>query len=210
MQLVQAHMNYPKVETGGREEKPAAEVQAQIEAAVRSILEALGEDPGREGLLDTPARVARMYQEVFAGLNQDPAVHLETQFTADAHEDVVIVKDISFFSMCEHHLLPFFGKVHIAYLPDGGRLAGLSKLARVTRTIAARPQLQERLSTQIADTLDKALRPRGVMVAVEAEHMCMAMRGVRADKSTTVTLVTRGVLSCDPHLRGETLRLLRD
>ncbi|MDY6861019.1 MAG: GTP cyclohydrolase I FolE [Pseudomonadota bacterium] len=203
-------MNCSKVGDAGRQVKPAAEVQAQIEAAVRSILEALGEDPGREGLLETPARVARMYQEVFAGRNQDPAVHLETQFTADAHEDVVIVKDISFFSMCEHHLLPFFGKASVAYLPDGGRLAGLSKLARVTHTIAARPQLQERLCVQIADTLDQALRPRGVMVSIEAEHMCMAMRGVRADKSTTITLVTRGELSTDPRLRSETLRLLRD
>jgi GTP cyclohydrolase IA len=164
-------MNDHKVRISSTLVKPSAETQAQIEAAVKSILEALGEDPEREGLLDTPARVARMYQEVFAGRNQDPAVHLETQFTADAHEDVVIVKDISFFSMCEHHLLPFFGKVSVAYLPDGGRLAGLSKLARVTRTIAARPQLQERLSAQIADTLDKALRPRGVMVSVAAEHM---------------------------------------
>ena len=124
-------------------------------------------------------------------------------------EDIVVVKDISFFSMCEHHLLPFFGKAHIAYLPDGGRLAGLSKLARVTRTIASRPQLQERLSAQIADALVQALKPRGAMVVVEAEHMCMAMRGVRADKSTTVTLVSRGVLSTDPNLRSETLRLLR-
>jgi len=203
-------LNYPKIDAAPHKVNPASEVQLKIEAAVRSILEALGEDPTREGLLDTPARVARMYQEVFAGRNEDAAAHLETQFTSDAHEDVVIVKDISFFSMCEHHLLPFFGTVHVAYLPDGGRLAGLSKVARVTRTIAARPQLQERLTTQIADTLDKALRPRGVMVAVEAQHMCMAMRGVRADKSTTVTLVTRGALSSDPGLRSETLRLLRD
>ena len=186
-----------------------SETQTQIEAAVRSILEALGEDPIREGLRDTPSRVARMYEEVFSGRNEDPTIHLDTQFTADDHEDIVVVKDISFFSMCEHHLLPFFGKAHIAYLPDGGRLAGLSKLARVTRTIASRPQLQERLSAQIADALVQALKPRGAMVVVEAEHMCMAMRGVRADKSTTVTLVSRGVLSTDPNLRSETLRLLR-
>lgn len=187
----------------------ADDKQAEIEKAVRTILVALGEDPEREGLRDTPQRVARMYKEVFAGLFEDPAIHLETQFSADKHEDIVVVKDISFFSMCEHHLLPFFGKAHVAYLPDGGRLAGLSKLARVTRTLATRPQLQERLSAQIADTLVTALAPRGVMVVVEAEHMCMAMRGVRADKSTTVTLVTRGILATDMNLRDETLRLLR-
>jgi GTP cyclohydrolase I len=208
--LLGDNLNYSKVDTAVLQVKPAAEVQLQIEDAVRSILEALGEDPQREGLLKTPARVAKMYQEVFAGRDQDPTVHLETQFTADGHEDIVVVKDISFYSMCEHHLLPFFGNASIAYLPDGGRLAGLSKLARVTRTIAARPQLQERLSSQIADTLHEALQPRGVMVSVEAEHMCMAMRGVRAAKSTTVTLVTRGELTTDARLRSETLRMMRD
>lgn len=184
--------------------------QDEIEAAITTLLKALGEDPTREGLRDTPARVARMYRDVFRGLHEDPHKHLETQFTADAHEELVIVKDITFFSMCEHHLLPFFGKAHIAYLPDGGRLAGLSKLARVTQTIAARPQLQERMSAQIADALEETLGARGVMVMLEAEHMCMAMRGARADGAKTVTLVTRGALSDDPERRRETLNLLRD
>ena len=188
---------------------PTDDTHARIAGAVRTILEALGEDPTREGLQDTPDRVARMYREVFGGLAQDAGEHLETQFTADAHEDIVIVKDISFFSMCEHHLLPFFGKAHIAYLPDGGRLAGLSKLARVTKTLASRPQLQERLSAQIADTLEEKLQPRGVMVVLEAEHMCMAMRGVKSEKSTTVTMVTRGTLRSDADLRNETLALLK-
>ncbi|KCV80880.1 GTP cyclohydrolase I [Actibacterium atlanticum] len=184
--------------------------QDEIEAAIETLLKALGEDPAREGLRDTPARVARMYREVFRGLHEDPLKHLETQFSADGHEELVIVKDITFFSMCEHHLLPFFGKAHIAYLPDGGRLAGLSKLARVTQTIAARPQLQERMSAQIADALEQALGARGVMVKLEAEHMCMAMRGARADGSKTVTLVTRGELSDNPERRAETLKLLQD
>jgi GTP cyclohydrolase I len=184
-------------------------VQEEIESAVKRILSAIGEDIHREGLQDTPARVARMYQEIFKGRNENPASFLETQFLADGHEDIVIVKDISFYSMCEHHLLPFFGKAHVAYLPDGGRLAGLSKLARVTRSVASRPQLQERLSSQIADTIFTALTPRGVMVVVEAEHMCMAMRGVHAENSSTITLVSRGILTSNASLRAETLQLLR-
>lgn len=200
-------MNY--VQTANGVNKAPIDVQKQIEDAVTLILEALGEDPNREGLVDTPSRVAKMYQEVFAGREEDPTIHLETQFSSDEHEGVVVVKDISFFSMCEHHLLPFFGQAHIAYLPGGGRLAGLSKLARVTQTLAKRPQLQERLTAQIADTLVSGLDPIGVMVVVEAEHMCMAMRGARADKTKTVTIMARGALSKDSNLRRETLSLIR-
>lgn len=188
---------------------PMAENAHEIIAdAVRNILTAIGENPDREGLQDTPDRVARMYKEVFQGLHQDPEDHLQTQFTADKHEDTVIVKDISFHSMCEHHLLPFFGKVHIAYLPSDGRLAGLSKLARIVETLSRRPQLQERLCAQVADALESALSARGVLVVIEAAHMCMQMRGVRSPDSTTITVVSRGVLRLDSALRSETHRLL--
>lgn len=188
---------------------PGHGVKHQIMEAVSKMLIALGEDPSREGLRETPSRVAKMYLEVFSGLQEDPRLHLATQFSADAHEDIVIVKDISFFSMCEHHLLPFFGKAHVAYLPQGGRLAGLSKIARVVNTLARRPQLQERLSTQIVDAIWDALKPRGVLVLVEAEHLCMAMRGVRSPNSATVTVVSRGELETDAAQRAETFKLLR-
>lgn len=179
-----------------------------IMKAVSDILAALGEDTAREGLRDTPLRVAKMYQEVFSGRNEDPRAHLETVFQEDGHEDVVIVKDILFHTMCEHHLLPFFGRAHIAYLPAGGRLTGLSKLARVVDTVSRRPQLQERLTDDIADAIDDALAPKGVMVMVEAEHMCMAMRGIKAHGSKTITLVTRGLFDEDRDRRAETLALL--
>ncbi|MBR1225108.1 GTP cyclohydrolase I FolE [Bradyrhizobium sp. AUGA SZCCT0176] len=190
--------------------KPLPDARERIAEAVRNILLAIGESPDREGLRDTPARVAKMYLEVLGGLYDDPGVHLKTQFTADQHEHIVIVRDISFFSMCEHHLLPFHGKAHVAYLPEGGRLTGLSKIARVVQTLARRPQLQERLSSQIANTIWDSLAPRGVLVRVEADHMCMAMRGVRSPDSRTITVVSRGVLEADDGLRAETLRLLRD
>ncbi|MBB4342989.1 GTP cyclohydrolase I FolE [Rhizobium leguminosarum] len=180
-----------------------------IEKSVRDILIAIGEDPNREGLADTPARVAKMYMEVFSGLAEDPSNHFETTFSADQHEDMVIVKDITFYSMCEHHLLPFFGRAHIAYLPEDGRLAGLSKVARLVRSVARKPQLQERLSTQCVEILWKSLRPRGVLAVVEAEHLCMAMRGVNAPGSTTVTVVSRGEFEKNSALREEALRLLR-
>ena len=179
-----------------------------IMKAVSDILAALGEDTAREGLRDTPLRVAKMYQEVFSGRDEDPRAHLKTVFQEDGHEDVVIVKDILFHTMCEHHLLPFFGKAHIAYLPAGGRLTGLSKLARVVDTVSRRPQLQERLTDDIADAIDDALAPKGVMVMVEAEHMCMAMRGIKAHGSKTITLVTRGLFDEDRDRRAETLALL--
>jgi GTP cyclohydrolase I len=188
---------------------PDHDVKSQIMAAVTQVLVALGEDPGREGLRETPSRVAKMYLEVFAGLREDPRLHLATQFCADGHENIVVVKDIAFFSMCEHHLLPFFGKAHVAYLPQGGRLAGLSKIARVVNTLARRPQLQERLSTQIAEAIWDALRPRGVLVLVEAEHLCMAMRGVRSPNSATLTVVSKGELEADAAQRAEAFKLLR-
>ncbi len=150
----------------------------QIEQAVRLIIEAVGEDPNREGLVDTPKRVAKMYEEVFSGLNEDPKEHFETVFSEE-HEELVLVKDIPFYSMCEHHLVPFFGKAHVAYIPKDGRVTGLSKLARAVEVIAKRPQLQERITATVADSIMEKLLPHGAMVMVEAEHMCMTMRGVK-------------------------------
>ena len=167
----------------------------RIEKAVREILLAVGEDPEREGLQETPARVARMYEEVFAGLTEDPAVHFEKTFDEHCNE-MVLVRDISFYSMCEHHLVPFFGKAHIAYIPaPDGRVCGLSKLARLVEVYAKRPQVQERLTGQIADTLVEQLHPQGVAVVLEAEHMCMSMRGVKKPGSRTVTSAVRGVFA---------------
>lgn len=188
---------------------PSVDATDRIAAAVREILLALGEDPDREGLMDTPDRVARMYLEVLGGLHEDPREHLRKQFSADHHEGAVIVRDIQFHSMCEHHLLPFFGKAHIAYLPDGGRLTGLSKLARTVAVLARRPQLQERLTDQVAEAIIEVLNPQAVMVMVEAEHMCMAMRGVRSPGSKTVTTVARGLWQRDAAARAEVLSLLK-
>ena len=167
----------------------------KIEEGVRLILEGVGEDPDREGLRETPARVARMYEEVFAGLAQDPAVHFEKTFDEHCNE-MVLVRDISFYSMCEHHLVPFFGKAHIGYIPAAdGRVCGLSKLARLVEVFAKRPQVQERLTGQIADTLVEQLHPQGGIVVLEAEHMCMSMRGVKKPGSHTVTSAVRGVFA---------------
>ncbi|ETI66477.1 MULTISPECIES: GTP cyclohydrolase I FolE [Neobacillus] len=182
--------------------------RAQIEEAVRLILEAIGEDPNREGLLDTPKRVAKMYEEVFSGLNEDPKQHFETIFSED-HEELVLVKDIPFYSMCEHHLVPFFGKAHVAYIPQNGRVTGLSKLARAVEAVAKRPQLQERITSTIADSMMDKLDPHGVMVVVEAEHMCMTMRGVKKPGSKTVTTAVRGVLADDAIARSEVLSLIK-
>lgn len=151
----------------------------RIEKAVREILYAIGEDPDREGLLDTPSRMARMYEEIFAGLKEDPKKHLEVYFQDEKYEELVLIKDIPFYSVCEHHLVPFFGKAHVGYLPRDGRLTGLSKLARVVDTVAKRPQLQERLTATVAEAIVEKLDPYGVIVVVEAEHMCMTMRGIR-------------------------------
>ncbi|WP_040208346.1 GTP cyclohydrolase I FolE [Neobacillus jeddahensis] len=182
--------------------------RAQIEEAVRLILEAIGEDPNREGLLDTPKRVAKMYEEVFSGLNEDPKQHFETIFSED-HEELVLVKDIPFYSMCEHHLVPFFGKAHVAYIPQNGRVTGLSKLARAVEAVAKRPQLQERITSTIADSIMEKLGPHGAMVVVEAEHMCMTMRGVKKPGSKTITTAVRGVLADDAIARSEVLSLIK-
>lgn len=180
----------------------------RIEAAVREILLAIGEDPDRDGLQDTPARVARSYVELFAGLSQDPAELLSTTFDV-SHEELVVVKNIELVSMCEHHLLPFTGVAHIGYIPAAsGRVTGLSKLARLVDIFARRPQIQERMTSQIADALMEHLQARGVMVVVEAEHMCMTMRGVRKQGSNTLTSAVRGVLR-QPATRAEAMALMR-
>jgi GTP cyclohydrolase I len=180
----------------------------RIEAAVREILVAIGEDPGRDGLLETPARVARMYAEVFAGLRQSPEQHLSVQFETD-HDEMVMVRDIALTSMCEHHLVPFIGKAHVAYIPNhDGRVTGLSKLARLVDDYARRPQVQERLTTQIADEIERTLQPRGVLVVIEAEHLCMSMRGVRKPGATTVTSAVRGLFRENASTRFEAMRFI--
>lgn len=179
-----------------------------IEAAFTQILSAMGEDPNREGLLDTPKRVAKMYTELYSGLNEDPRDVLGTFFEADNHEEVVLVKDIPFYSTCEHHFVPFFGKAHVAYLPNQ-RLTGLSKLARALEIIARRPQLQERITQQLADAIESTLDARGVFVVIEAEHLCMTMRGVKKPGAKTVTTVARGVYKDDSSLRQEVLQLIK-
>jgi GTP cyclohydrolase I len=165
---------------------------AKIEAAVRMLLEGIGEDPEREGLKDTPARVARMFKEICGGLESDPTRHLETFFT-EQHDEMVLVKNIPIYSICEHHLVPFFGQAHIAYIPHEGKLLGLSKMARIADEYAKRPQLQERLTSQIANSIMEKAKPRGVLVVIEAEHMCMTMRGVRKAGSKTITSAVRGL-----------------
>ncbi|MED4127080.1 MULTISPECIES: GTP cyclohydrolase I FolE [Shouchella] len=181
--------------------------QHKIETAVRMILEAVGEDPEREGLIDTPRRVAKMYEEMFSGLREDPKTHLQTVFTED-HEELVLVKDITFYSMCEHHLVPFYGKAHIAYLPNEGKVTGLSKLARTVDGIARQPQVQERMTKTLADALEETLGAKGVMVIVSAEHMCMSMRGIKKPGSKTVTTAVRGVFKDDAIARQEVLSLI--
>ncbi len=183
--------------------------QARIEAAVREILLAVGEDPDREGLLETPARVARMYNEILAGLREDPKEHLYKQFSADKHGELVLVKDIAIYSMCEHHMLPFYGKAHSAYIPKDGRITGLSKLARMADGFARRLQVQERLTTQMADAVMEVLQPRGVLVVIEAEHMCMTMRGVQKPGSLTLTSAVRGYFEKDVKARAEAMSLIR-
>lgn len=180
----------------------------KIQHAVREILEAIGEDPDREGLIETPNRVARMYEEIFSGLSEEPRDHLKVLFCRWKHEELVLVKDIPFYSCCEHHLVPFFGKAHIAYLPKGGRLTGLSKLARVIDTLAKRPQLQERITKNAADIIMEELQPYGVLVVVEAEHMCMTMRGVKKPGSKTVTSAVRGIFEKDIASRAEAMSLI--
>ena len=179
----------------------------KIEQAVKMILEAIGEDANREGLKDTPSRVARMYEEITAGYKQDPKDYLCRTFNFDG-EDVVLEKDIDFASTCEHHLMPFFGKVHIAYIPEG-KVVGLSKLARTVEVFARRLQLQEQLTRQIADAIEENLSPKGVMVVIEAEHTCMTMRGVKKPGSQTVTTVTRGEFKKNAELQTIVLDSIR-
>ncbi|MDQ1480272.1 MAG: cyclohydrolase [Actinomycetota bacterium] len=180
----------------------------RIERAVREILSAIGEDPDRDGLVRTPARVAEMYAEIFSGLTEDPAEHLVVTFEAD-HDEMVLVRDIALYSACEHHLVPFHGHAHVAYIPnEDGRITGLSKLARLVDGFAKRPQVQERLTTQIADALVTALAPRGAFVMIEAEHLCMSMRGVRKPGTLTVTSAVRGLFKDSPSTRAEVMAML--
>lgn len=181
----------------------------KLEQAVTMILEAVGEDPSREGLLDTPKRVAKMYAEVFEGLHKDPREYFKTVFNEN-HDEVVLVKDIPFQSMCEHHLVPFYGKAHIAYIPRDGVVAGLSKLARAVETTSRRPQLQERITSTVADAMMEMLNPIGVYVLIEAEHMCMTMRGIRKPGAKTITTVARGIYEHDDIKRAEILSLIRN
>ena len=181
--------------------------QKRAEAAVREFLFAIGEDPDREGLLETPSRVARACAEIFAGLQEDPSVHLLKQFHEEEHEEMVIIRDIPFTSMCEHHLLPFNGRAHVAYIPRKGRITGLSKIARCVEGYARRPQVQERMTSQIADAIMKSLEPLGTLVVVEAEHMCMTARGIKKPGSLTVTSAVRGSFKEDEKTRAEALSL---
>ena len=180
----------------------------RIQNAVREILIAVGEDPDREGLVETPKRVANMYEEIFAGLTEDPKQHIKL-FNEQSNDEMVIVKDIPFYSMCEHHLLPFFGKAHIGYIPSDNKIIGLSKLARIVDNFAKKPQVQERLTSDIADFLNDNLQPKGVAVIMEAEHMCRTMRGARAAGSKTQTSALRGIMRTDAKTRAEVLSLLK-
>ena len=182
--------------------------QPRIERAVREILEAIGEDPDRDGLQETPARVARMYAEIVGGLAEPADTHLKVTFDAD-HDEMVMVRDIPLYSLCEHHLIPFTGRAHVAYIPgEDGRITGLSKLARLVDAYAKRPQVQERLTAQIADEIEGALKPRGVLVVIEAEHLCMSMRGVRKPGSSTVTSAVRGIFRDNPATRNEAMQFI--
>jgi GTP cyclohydrolase I len=182
--------------------------KGRIEKAVREILEAIGEDPDRDGLQRTPVRIAEMYDEIFSGLHTDPSEHLTVTFEAD-HDEMVMVRDIAVTSLCEHHLVPFAGRAHVAYIPgNDGRITGLSKIARLVDGFAKRPQVQERLTTQIADALVQVLQPTGVFVVIEAEHMCMSMRGVKKPGSLTITSAVRGLFKSNPATRAEAMSLI--
>lgn len=182
--------------------------RARIEQAVRMLIEAIGDDPEREGVQDTPARVAEMYEEIFAGIGRDPE-ELITVVRGAEHDEMIMVKDIPLYSVCEHHLLPWVGKAHVAYIPSkDGRITGLSKIARVVDLCAKRLQVQERLTTEIADAIERALEPRGVFVVIEAEHLCMTMRGIRKPGSRTVTSAVRGLFRSDARTRQEAMTLI--
>ena len=182
---------------------------ARIERAILELLSALGEDPSRDGLVKTPQRVAHMYEELFAGFGENPADHLEVTFAAD-HDEMVMVRDIPFASLCEHHLVPFIGRAHVAYIPgNDGRITGLSKLARLVDGYARRLQVQERMTTEIADAIEQALAPKGVLVVVDAEHLCRSMRGVKKSGTSTVTSAVRGLFRNDPATRMEAMQFVR-
>lgn len=190
--------------------RPRVEVdESAIADAVRTILEAIGEDPERDGLKGTPERVARMYAEIFAGLRRDARKDLSLAFDVGGHDEMIMVREIPLYSMCEHHLVPFIGSAHVAYIPnEEGQITGLSKIARVVETFARRPQVQERLTTQIADAIEEALNPRGVLVVIEAEHLCMSMRGVQKPGSQTVTSAVRGMFRANEATRAEAMNLI--
>jgi len=181
--------------------------QGRIEKAVREIIEALGEDPDREGLIETPERVARFYAEVFSSIHEDPGEVVDAFFGEEHYQEIVMVREIPFYSMCEHHFVPFHGQAHVAYLPKG-RVTGLSKLARLVEGFARRPQMQERLTAQVANCLYERLDPHGVLVVVEAEHLCMSMRGVKKAGAKTVTSAVRGTMESNPATRAEAMSLL--
>jgi GTP cyclohydrolase IA len=193
----------------GRTEEGAVSVDRKsIEQAVHDLLIAVGEDPERDGLLRTPERVANMYAELFSGIGENPADHLEVTFAAE-HDEMVMVRDIPFASLCEHHLVPFMGRAHVAYIPgDDGRITGLSKLARLVDGYAKRVQVQERMTTEIADAIEQALKPSGVLVVVEAEHLCMSMRGVKKPGTLTITSAVRGLFRSDPATRSEAMQFI--
>jgi GTP cyclohydrolase IA len=193
----------------GRTEEGAVSVdRKRIEQAVHDLLIAVGEDPERDGLLRTPERVANMYAELFSGIGENPADHLEVTFAAE-HDEMVMVRDIPFASLCEHHLVPFMGRAHVAYIPGGdGRITGLSKLARLVDGYAKRVQVQERMTTEIADAIEQVLKPSGVLVVVEAEHLCMSMRGVKKPGTLTITSAVRGLFRSDPATRSEAMQFI--
>ncbi len=179
----------------------------RVKSAVRELLLAIGENPDREGLLETPDRVARMYEEIFAGLHRDPRQDVKV-FQEESHQEMVMVKDIPLYSVCEHHLLPFVGVAHVVYIPRKGKVMGLSKLARVVDTIAKKPQLQERLTSEAADIIMETINPLGVAVLVEAEHLCMTMRGIKKPGSKTITSAVRGTIKTDARTRAEVMALI--
>ncbi len=181
----------------------------RIERAVKEILLAIGEDPEREGLVDTPKRVARMYEEIFSGIGKDPGKELHVVYNEE-HDEMVVLKDIPFYSMCEHHLLPFTGRAHVAYIPENNKIVGLSKLARLVDAVSKKPQLQERLTSSIADIIMKSLKPKGALVIVQAEHLCMTMRGIKKPGSKMITSAVRGLFRRSQATRAEALALIRE
>lgn len=198
----------PKIEELNKINKPAFNKNEKLENLIREILSEIGENPDRHGLLLTPSRVARMYEEIFSGINKDPKDEITITYTEN-HDEIVLVRDITFYSMCEHHLIPFFGLAHVAYLPKDGVITGLSKLARVVEVAARKPQLQERMTTEIANAINGKLNPNGVAVVLEAEHLCMSMRGIKKPGSKTITSELRGVFKTNQASRAEVLSLIR-